>query len=188
MVEPATAQFESIEMTQFDDATPEPGLDKDSFMRSVIRELAGILEETVGEQEAAAYVNHVGLLIGRALDREYRDACGTDRLDPGQVASALVHLKKRIDGGFSVESIDGTAITLVNTACPFGDKVIGRPSLCRMTANVFGHIAAENLGYARVGIHEAIARGDARCRVVVSIRERQDRPGRNETDFFAASG
>jgi predicted ArsR family transcriptional regulator len=121
------------------------------------------------------------------LNHDYRTACGTERLDRMQVAAALVHLKKRIDGGFSVESMDDESITLVNSACPFGDKVIGRPTLCRMTANVFGHIAAENLGYARVGIVEAIARGDGRCRVVVSLREVQDEPQANETDFFGSS-
>lgn len=172
---------------EFDSANPVPGMDKDSFMRSVIRELTGLLEETVGEQEASAYVNHVGLLIGRALNQAYRAACDTERLDAMQVASALVHLKKRIDGGFSIESFDDGEITLVNSSCPFGDKVIGRPSLCRMTANVFGHITAENLGYARVGITEAIARGDARCRVVVKIKETKEEPHRNETDFFSAS-
>lgn len=175
-------------MTKFDDAIPVPGFDKDSFMRSVIRELAGILEDTVGEQDASAYVNHVGLLIGHALNQDYRTACGTDRLDPVQVASALVHLKERIDGGFSIERMDDASITMINSACPFGDKVIGRTSLCRMTANVFGHIAAENLGYARVGIEEAIARGDARCRVVISLGDMEDEPQSNETDFFGSSG
>ncbi len=170
-----------------DRADPPPGLGKDEFMRSVIRELAGILEETVGEHEAAAYVNHVGLLIGRALNRDYRAAFAVDRLDPAQLASALVHLKKRIDGGFSVEAIDEDAITLVNSACPFGDKVLGRPSLCRMTANVFGHIAAENLGYARVRIEEAIARGDGRCRVVLFLRKGAEPPQTHETDFFGSS-
>lgn len=173
-------------MMDFDTVSPLPGLEKDSFMRCVIRELAGILEDTIGEQEASAYINHVGLLIGRALNRDYRIACGTSRLDPMQVAAALVHLKKRIDGGFSIEAIDDAAITLVNSACPFGDKVIGRPTLCRMTANVFGHIAAENLGYARVGIEEAIARGDARCRVIVSFKKMQNEPQTNETDFFGS--
>lgn len=165
---------------------PKPGLDKDEFMRSLIRELAGILEETVGVQEASAYVNHVGLLIGRALNRDYRAACATTQLDKDQIASALVHLKRRIGGGFSVEDADDSTITLVNSACPFGDKVIGRPSLCRMTANVFGHIAAENAGYARVGIKEAIARGDTQCHVVISFRKPQEEPQANETDFFGS--
>ena len=167
---------------------PAPGLDKDEFMRSLIRELTGILEETVGVQEASAYVNHVGLLIGRALNRDYRAALATDQLDTQQIASALVHLKKRIGGGFAIEQVDDTSITLVNAACPFGDKVIGRPSLCRMTATVFGHIAAENVGYARVGIKEAIARGDARCRVSISFQKPQDEPRANETDFFGSLG
>ncbi|TVP70833.1 MAG: transcriptional regulator [Rhodobacteraceae bacterium] len=165
---------------------PIPGFDKDEFMRTLIRELAGILEDTVGVQEASAYVNHVGLLIGRALNRDYRAACATDRLDQEQIASALVHLKKRIDGGFSIEQVDDDMIILVNSACPFGDKVVGRPSLCRMTANVFGHIAAENMGYARVGIKEAFARGDTRCRVSVSFRHLQTEPAADETDFFGS--
>lgn len=173
--------------TDLDTLTPVPGLDKDTFMRSLIRELAGILEETVGEHEAAAYVNHVALLMGRSLNADYRAALGTDRLGTEQIASVLVHLKKRIDGGFTVESMDEDGITLVNSACPFGEKVIGRPSLCRMTANVFGHIAAENRGYARVAIEEAIARGDGRCRVVVAFARTQVPPQDHETDFFGAS-
>lgn len=167
---------------------PAPGLDRDVFMRSLIRELAGILEETVGVQEASAYVNHVGLMIGRSLNQDYRTACLTDRLDKDQIALVLLHLKKRIGAGFSIEQVDERMITLVNSACPFGDKVIGRPSLCRMTANVFGHIAAENVGFARVGIKEAIARGDAQCRVSVSFVKSQEEPQVNETDFFGSLG
>ena len=50
---------------------------------------------------------------------------------------------------------------------PFAEKVVGRPALCMMTSNVFGSIAAENLGYAKVVLEQAIARGDSGCRVVV---------------------
>jgi predicted ArsR family transcriptional regulator len=167
--------------------TPAPGLDKDEFMRSLIRELAGILEDTVGIQEASAYVNHVGLQIGRALNQDYRAAYGTHRLETNQIADALVHLKQRIGGRFTIEHAGEDTITLVNSACPFGDKVIGRPSLCQMTANVFGHIAAENRGYARVGIEEAIARGQRRCCVIVSFRKPHEAPGATETDFFGST-
>jgi hypothetical protein len=61
---------------------------------------------------------------------------------------------------------------LGNRACPFGDQVIGRPALCMMTSNVFGSIAADHLGYARVELQETIAQGSAGCRVVVHL----DRP------------
>ncbi|MFX3653905.1 MAG: methanogen output domain 1-containing protein [Paracoccaceae bacterium] len=162
----------------------KPSMEKDLFMRSVLRELVGILEQTVGEREAEAYVNRVGLVLGRALNEDYRACYEKELLDAGRVAATLVDLKARIDGGFTVESIDAEKIVLVNTACPFGDKVIGRPSLCRMTANVFGHIAAENLGYARVRIDEAIARGDAGCRVTVTIAEPDEPPAARESEFF----
>ena len=39
-----------------------------------------------------------------------------------------------------------------------------------MTSNVFGSIAAENLGYAKVVLEQAIARGDSGCRVVVYLK------------------
>lgn len=153
-------------------------------MRTVLRELAGILEQTVGEREAEAYVNYVGLSLGRVLNTTYREAFSVPRLDPRQVASTLVDLKARIDGQFTIESMDDERIILVNSACPFGDKVVGRPSLCRMTANVFGFVTAENLGYARVEITEAIARGDAGCRVVINFTRRDDLPANSETEFF----
>jgi hypothetical protein len=38
-----------------------------------------------------------------------------------------------------------------------------------MTSNVFGHIAAENLGYAKVELEETIARGQSGCRIVVHL-------------------
>jgi predicted ArsR family transcriptional regulator len=163
-----------------------PALDKDGFMASVLRELAGVLEQTVGEREAEAYTNYVGLVMGRTINTIYREAFATENMDARQVAATLVDLKARIDGGFAIESMDAERIVLVNTRCPFGDKVIGRPSLCRMTANVFGGITAENLGYARVRIDEAIARGDAGCRVVVDLVRGTEQPDAQETEFFGA--
>ena len=34
---------------------------------------------------------------------------------------------------------------------------------------VFGLVAAENLGYAKVELDETLARGDGRCRVLVHL-------------------
>ena len=53
--------------------------------------------------------------------------------------------------------------------------------MCMMTSNVFGSIAAENLGYAKVELQETIARGDSGCRVVVYLElteEAEDAFGR----------
>ncbi len=46
--------------------------------------------------------------------------------------------------------------------------------MCMMTSNVFGSIAAENLGYAKVELQETIAEGHAGCRVVVYLRPTEE--------------
>ena len=87
-----------------------------------------------------------------------------------QVAAVLVDLKRRIQGDFYLIEETDEKLVFGNRACPFGDRVEGRPSLCMMTSNVFGAIAADNLGYAKVSLEETIAQGSDRCRVVVYLR------------------
>ena len=144
-------------------------LERDVFLRSMLRELAGTLQDVVGLEEAAGFISVVGQQIGEQLNASYRKALDTEQLSRPQVAEVLVDLKRRIEGGFRVEYQDDECIVFSNTRCPFGDKVLDRPALCMMTSNVFGSIAADNLGYARVALEETIARGDAGCRVVVHL-------------------
>ena len=145
-------------------------LDRDVFLRTLIRELSGALEDIVGLREAAGFVTVVGQTMGDQIDREYRTALGVERLNREQVAEVLVDLKRRIEGRFYIIEQDDHKIVFGNTACPFGDKVVGRPSMCMMTSNVFGSIAAENLGYAKVELQETIAAGHGGCRVVVYLQ------------------
>jgi predicted ArsR family transcriptional regulator len=120
----------------------------------------------------------VGQAMGTQIDAMYREALKTPRLTREQVAEVLVDLKRRINGGFYIIEETDDAIVYGNTQCPFEEKVIGRPAMCMMTSNVFGVIAAENLGYARVEVQEAIALGHAGCRVVVHLRQNGDGAGR----------
>jgi predicted ArsR family transcriptional regulator len=145
-------------------------LERDLFLRSLIRELAGTLQDVVGVREASGYISVVGARIGEQINHDYKAALAVDRLTREQVSAVLVDLKRRIQGDFRVIEEDADRIVLGNRACPFGDKVLGRPSMCMMTSNVFGHIAADNLGYARVELQETIAQGDAGCRVVVHLK------------------
>ncbi|MFD4635266.1 methanogen output domain 1-containing protein [Streptomyces sp. NPDC058284] len=139
-------------------------------MRSLIRELARVLEDVVGLEEAAGYVSLVSQTIGGDINRQYTKALSVDRLDLGQVAKVMVDLKRRLGGAFHVIEENEQRIVLGNRVRPFGEKVVGRPSMCMMTSNVFGTIAAENLGYARVELDKTIARWDVGCRVVVHLR------------------
>ncbi|WP_244444251.1 methanogen output domain 1-containing protein [Lutibaculum baratangense] len=158
-------------------------LDRDVFMRTLLRELSGTLQDVVGLEEASGYISVVGAAIGEQLDAQYRKALSVDRLTREQVAQVLVDLKARIEGDFYVVEEREDRIVLGNRACPFGEKVRDRPALCMMTSNVFGHIAAENLGYARVSIEEAIARGDPGCRVVVYLVP-DDNPDPDAREYF----
>ncbi len=150
-------------------ALPIP-LERDVFLRSLLRHLAGTLQKVVGLEEASGFISVVGQEIGEELNHAYKTALAVPALSRAQVGEVLVDLKRRIQGDFFIVEEDDEKIVLGNRACPFAEKVVGRPALCMMTSNVFGSIAADNLGYAKVVIEEAIARGDAGCRVVVHLK------------------
>jgi predicted ArsR family transcriptional regulator len=145
-------------------------LNRDLFLRTLIRELSGTLQDVVGLEEASGFISIVGQNVGDMIDREYRAALGVERLSREQVAQVLVDLKRRILGDFYIIEETEDKIVLGNRACPFGDKVVGRPSMCMMTSNVFGSITAENLGYAKVELQDTIAEGKTQCRVVIYLR------------------
>lgn len=145
-------------------------IERDSFCRSLIRHLSGTLEEVVGLEEAAGFVSIVGQRMGDEISSAYKLALNVSQLSREQVAEVLVDLKRRIQGDFYVIEESDEKIVLGNRVCPFGEKVKGRPSLCMMTSNVFGRIASEHLGYAKVSIEQSIARGDAGCRVAVYLQ------------------
>lgn len=161
-------------------------LERDVFLRTLLRHLSGSLQKVVGLEEASGFISVVGQEMGDEINRSYRNALGVSRLSREQVAQVLVDLKRRIQGDFFIIEEDDEKIVLGNRACPFGDKVIDRPALCMMTSNVFGSIAAENLGYARVVIDQAIAWGDPGCRVVVHLKPAGSAEAAGGREYFQA--
>ena len=159
-------------------------LDRDVFLRDLIRELSGTLQEVVGIDEASGFVSVVGQRIGDKLNEHYRKAYGVDTLDQTQVAEVLVDLKRRIQGDFYVIEQTSDKIVLGNRRCPFAEKVVGRPTMCMMTSNVFGVIAAENLGRAKVTLEETIAEGAPGCRVIVHLKETPEAAAANGREYF----
>lgn len=159
-------------------------LDRDIFLRKLLRELAGTLEDVVGLRDASGFISVVGQSLAEGIDRDYKAALRVEKLSREQVAGVLVDLKRRIEGDFYIIEENDERIVLGNRACPFGDKVIGRPSMCMMTSNVFGAIAAENLGYAKVELQETIARGDKGCRVVVYLKPTEEAKTVEGREYF----
>ncbi|MDF1586301.1 methanogen output domain 1-containing protein [Rhodospirillales bacterium YIM 152171] len=150
-------------------AAQDVPLDRDLFLRQLVRELSGALEDVVGLEEASGYISLVGAAMGEQIGASYRRALKVERLGRDQLGAVLVDLKRRIEGDFYIIEETPERIVLGNRACPFAEKVLGRPSMCMMTSNVFGRIAADTAGYARVEIEAAIARGDPGCRVVIHL-------------------
>ena len=159
-------------------------LERDVFVRTLLRELAGTLQEVVGLEEASGFISVVSQRLGDAINESYKAALSVSRLTRAQVAAVLVDLKRRIRGDFYVIEEDDTKIVLGNRACPFADKVEGRPALCMMTSNVFGVIAAENLGYAKVVLEQTIAEGDPGCRVVVYLKPTPEAEAARGREYF----
>ncbi|MBW3623120.1 MAG: transcriptional regulator [Armatimonadetes bacterium] len=159
-------------------------LERDLFLRTLIRELSGTLQEVVGLEEASGFISVVGQRMGDQINNEYKSALAVDRLSRDQVSQVLVDLKRRIQGDFYIIEEDEEKIVLGNRVCPFAEKVIGRPAMCMMTSNVFGSIAAENLGFAKVSLEQTIAAGDPGCRVVVYLKPTAEAEAAEGREYF----
>jgi predicted ArsR family transcriptional regulator len=156
-------------------------LDGDVFVRTLLRHLTGALEDVVGVGDASGFVSIVGQTMGAELDAQYKRALSLARLDAPLLARVLVDLKHRIGGDFYVIEESEDRIVFGNHTCPFGDMILGRPSLCMMTSSIFGVVASRNVGYAKVVLEQTIAAGDRGCRVVLHLRpteEARDQAGR----------
>jgi len=124
--------------------------------------------------EASGFISIVGQNMGEKINQDYCNALEVSNLSLEQVAAVMVDLKRRIKSDYQLVSVNTNKIVLQSTSCPFAEKIIGRPSLCMMTSNVFGTIAAENLGYAKVNLVETIAQGDAGCRIEIHLQHNDE--------------
>ena len=176
-MEPTTSPDRSVENLPL-------ALERDVFLRTLVRELAGALQDVVGLDEADGFISIVGQRMGEQINDSYRAALQVPTLTREQVAQVLVDLKRRIQGDFYIIEETDEKIVLGNRACPFGDKVRERPALCMMTSNVFGVIAAENLGYGKVVLEETIAEGHGGCRIVVHLKPTEEAQAADGREYF----
>lgn len=158
-------------LPSLEEARPEGGFGKETFLRALVVQLAQTMELQQGPDAAEAAVAQVGTDVGGQMEEEFRRAAQVvGRMSPEQMAACYVRLKHAIDGDFYVVEATQERIVLGNRRCPFGEVVKQAPSLCRMTSSVFGGIAARNTSEgASVLLEERIAVGDPGCRVVVYL-------------------
>lgn len=162
----------------------EMPLERDYFLRSLIRELSGTLEDVVGLEDASGYISVVGHNMGDWMNQQYKKGLEVSKLTREQVVDVLVDLKRRIKGAFYIIEENEEKIVFGNKACPFAEKVEGRTSMCMMTSNVFGTIASENLGYAKVSLEKTIARGDSGCQIVLYLKPTEEAQACEGREYF----
>jgi hypothetical protein len=156
-------------------------VDRDLFVRNLLRELTQSIVNKLGGASAAQFVAEIGAATGAQFNAYYHAALKTASLTREQVAEAMVDAKRRIEGDFYIVEQTDQKIVLRNRACPFGNKVLDRPALCMVTSSVLGAIASKNLGYAKVELKETIARRHEQCHVVIYLKrtaEAAAAPGR----------
>ncbi|MFC3200481.1 methanogen output domain 1-containing protein [Alteromonas oceani] len=158
-------------------------VDQTRFYRQCLLELNDVLDKVLGNDESTAFVGLVASRLADFFISAYREAHGRRHYSPMQLAQLLIDLKTRIGGDFYVSDITGRKIVLRNRQCPFGKGVLGKSSLCSMTAGVFGKVVAESNQYAAVSVDEAIAKGDAQCKVTILLQAEDNSDG-HYREFF----
>ena len=163
------------------DSRPTKPLNPVSFLQTFITQSVKVGEQRCGGRTGTLnYIEHVGLAASHCLEASARTCLGyTGPIDAGQYADLIINLKNQIGGNFSRSSGPPGSIQVVNSRCPFGEMVKEAPELCRMTASVFGGIAARNFGYGKVELKKRIALNDGHCEVCIyTDREiARDKPG-----------
>jgi Nif-specific regulatory protein/two-component system response regulator AtoC len=114
------------------------------------------------------YVESIGLTAGPCFEHICREQLGLEGpIDLDAYTDIILRIKNQIGGNFSRASSEPGSVRVVSSSCPFGEAVREAPELCRMTASVFGGIAARNFGYAKVDLRRRIAVGDSHCEVCI---------------------
>ena len=71
-------------------------LERDVFLRTLIRHLSGTLEEVVGLKEVSGFVSVVGQRLGDDINNSYKTALNVSQLSRVQVTDVCIDLKRRI--------------------------------------------------------------------------------------------
>ena len=67
-------------------------LERDGFLRELLRQLSGTLQDVVGLSEAEGFISIVGQNVGETINNDYRTALHVKKLNREQVSAVLVDL------------------------------------------------------------------------------------------------
>ena len=146
---------------------PFSNLSPSGFLQAFLNEVMRVCDQH-GLDRRDALIEQMGLNAGENFESAYRyEFAPEGPLNHEQYADLIIGIKNRIGGNFSLASSNQECIRVINTRCPFGERVKDFPELCHMTSSVFGGIAARNFGYAKVELKRRIATHDGMCEVCI---------------------
>jgi uncharacterized protein len=154
--------------------------DHHGLFNTLVADMAELLETIAGADDACAYVSSIAARLGADIEKQYKAALGLQHLNRNQLIEVLVDLKNRAGGAFSIIEQDEDRVVFGNCRCPLGHAAANHPSLCMLTSNIFGRLAANATGYAAVDLEETIAKGAPGCRVVLHLKRTELGPDTRE--------
>ncbi|MCA0988319.1 methanogen output domain 1-containing protein [Guptibacillus algicola] len=144
--------------------TGKDPLSASNFLCKLITQYAHIHHRTIGSK-AQEYITQLGIRTGEWFESHYQIADWT----PDEYAKVIVDIKNSIGGEFFISEVTSTYVIVKANSCPFGEFVKDAPHLCKMTASVFGGIAARHFNYGEVNLRKRIALGDSGCEVLIAF-------------------
>ncbi len=157
------------------------------FLQTFVLELMHASEQ-LGQEQCQQLIEQIAQTAGCFFEELYRSDTGNhaEKLDINSYIELILGLKNNIGGNFSLSSSHQDGLSVYNSKCPFGEKVVNFPELCGMTSSVFGGIAARNFGYAKVEIAKSIARHDKGCEVYIHLNPEsaKNKPGIEYRDIL----
>lgn len=107
---------------------PFSSLSPSAFLQAFLNEMMRVCDQH-GLDQRDALIEQVGLNAGENFESAYRYEFGrTAPLDAEHYADVIIGIKNRIGGNFSLASSTQDCVRVVNTRCPFGDRVKISPS------------------------------------------------------------
>lgn len=160
------------------------------FLQTFVLELMHASEQ-LGQEQSQNLIEQIAKTAGCFFEEVYRSEKNNpdNKLDKESYIELILGLKNNIGGNFSLTSSQQECISVCNSRCPFGEKVVNFPELCGMTSSVFGGIAARNFGYAKVEIAKSIAQHDDCCEVYIHLNaeDAKNRQGIEYRDIWNKS-
>ncbi len=137
-------------------------------LRGILDSVGAVLHPSALRQA----LRQIGIKLGRQASEQYRLVNGvSDPLSRQDYARCLLSLKDI--WGWDCVMLDERAnsLSLRIPHCPFGSSAASGSELCGLESAVFGGIAADQFGYAKVCLNRGCGTPPQNCLVTIHIRK-----------------